>query len=488
MHGHGIAGAFLGKLRQTLLVLMMLAGTSLVVGTALANVTYDYTGSAFTESDCGPAPCTSPLTNVSGDFVFANPLSSLPASPISFSISDGPDTITGPTPGLSVPNLNEFAADSSGNVSALFEVTNGNALIAISPQGDSASDFLGGHLNRASNSTLGTWTLAGTGGTGGGGGGGGSGGGSGGGNGGGGGSGGPGSSVLYLTALTNGQNSQSGKPTVIDATLTLGSAGQSQPNKVPIGNVPSTTPAPTTLAAAASDLGYIGFDWVQTVLIPSPSIAFKAADPCVITNPTSYITACTAFSGITPDPPSGGWVYNMNSTYPFYNDLSATLAAEANSAQLFFSDQPSDLCISGPNGPSAGYQQAVAQLGVNPCSPKNLPLVPAATGFQLFVTQLVGIKTAPPPGSSCNPASCVPLGEFIWEDNFNGIPLQPQTGTGGIPNFFVLDQNVAVDPNSGTGGITIIGVTGLTVPEPSTMALMLAAVAFLSILRRRLSL
>jgi hypothetical protein len=57
MHGHGIAGALLGKLRQIGLGLMILAGTGFAVGAARANVIYDYAGSAFTESDCGPQPC-----------------------------------------------------------------------------------------------------------------------------------------------------------------------------------------------------------------------------------------------------------------------------------------------------------------------------------------------------------------------------------------------------------------------------------------------
>jgi hypothetical protein len=171
MHGHGIAGALLGKLRQIGLGLMMLVGTSLAVGTARADVTYDYTGGAFTANTCAPMPCTSPLTNVSGDFVFSQTLTGGLGPLVSFSISDGPDTITSSTlapnpivgtPTPVVPFIQGYNTDPSGSItSALFGVTDNIATIGISPSGDAATDSMGGQLNRAGNATPGTWTLAG---------------------------------------------------------------------------------------------------------------------------------------------------------------------------------------------------------------------------------------------------------------------------------------------------------------------------------------
>src|SRR5258708_40136469 len=61
-----------------------------------------------------------------------------------------------------------------------------------------------------------------------------------------------------------------------------------------------------------------------------------------------------------------------------------------------------------------------------------------------------------------------PLFTWNWSTTFNGNNHNPQTGTGGAQ----LKSVLPLDPNSGTGGITITSLNGVpqTPPSVSCMA------------------
>jgi hypothetical protein len=71
-----------------------------------------------------------------------------------------------------------------------------------------------------------------------------------------------------------------------------------------------------------------------------------------------------------------------------------------------------------------------------------------------FVTDLAGINPDGTPSS--------PLASFDWTDAFNGT-------VGGIAT---TASNLPADPDSGSGGITIVSIDGVPVPEPSSLLLL----------------
>jgi hypothetical protein len=112
---------------------------------------------------------------------------------------------------------------------------------------------------------------------------------------------------------------------------------------------------------------------------------------------------------------------------------------------LSFVDQPADLCIANPDGtPSEAYIIESIALGNNYCGSTLLGSPLLAYNPQLFSTELVGVTNSYVPGSPCNPVTCVDLGGFTWDDNFNGFADVPGTGTGGttpgsqLPNEIFL--------------------------------------------------
>jgi PEP-CTERM motif len=177
----------------------------------------------------------------------------------------------------------------------------------------------------------------------------------------------------------------------------------------------------TTLAQAAHDLGYLGFDWVQTVTSGPSAVLLNGQTQ----SPTFF------------DPPPGGYLYCatsnhcppgwMTSSPLYYNPIFIGKYILPSDTSLSFFDSPQH----------------------------NLPFEETT-----FVTELVGYNACTSPGTGdCSQAGFVAgpaLYAWAWEDDYF---------IGGGINITLSDISA---PAGGTGGITL-----LAVPEPSTWALML---------------
>lgn len=182
----------------------------------------------------------------------------------------------------------------------------------------------------------------------------------------------------------------------------------------------------STLAEAADLCGFVLFDWQQTVTsLPQPSPFYQVGSKTPLTAPPPYL-----------DPPLGGF-HTLGgkviapTAFPFYydpftNDLAQFTVTSVLPQMLFFKDNPTDNCLPGGSG--------------GDCGGKTAP-----TGsFLGFSTHLVGVNADRTP---------VDLGiGFDWKSTFNG--------TSGNTSVFRNDN--AVDPGSGTGGVTITAVHATT--------------------------
>jgi hypothetical protein len=247
----------------------------------------------------------------------------------------------------------------------------------------------------------------------------------------------PSSPSLYVTGPSlGGPLSNSKMPTSITAAATISTVPI--PNSVPILTLPSGV---TTLQEAAKDTGYSGFDWVQQVTVPTPSPYYECSN--------SACSSLINISGFYSDPPEYGYSYcNPNNTnlshpydstegacvnnYPYYYPLT-----DVASSTLDFYDAPADTCLFALLSTDNGCGGAAAFL----------PLV--------FTTELVGITENGPDD----------LFDFSWTDSFNGTSL------GGISTTF---NDQPVDPGSGAGGITLVAINGVPVPEPTSLGLLAA--------------
>ena len=180
-----------------------------------------------------------------------------------------------------------------------------------------------------------------------------------------------------------------------------------------------------SLAAAAAACGVTDFNWQQKIFsLPSPSPFFAA------NNPLTPLTAPPSFN----DPVPGGYTYSlqcdpgnfgMATAFPFYYAPQApanncfSLAAHKTTNTLSFFDAPADPL-----------------------------LLLTAGGFVGFTTQLVGMHH----GNTLGPV----LFEWTWMSTFNGT-------SGGVAT---INNDLPVDPDSGTGGVTILTVNGVPVCVP----------------------
>ena len=504
MHGHGIAGALWSAAWRLASVVIGIRGTIAAVTVAAifagavrranADVEYDYTGANFTKF-IGDTSLFSTANKVTADFIFSSPLppgqdsanlfGNGTSSLMSFSISDKKNTILSTSSDVQIIS-GVFDVNVAGQITgANIDIVQNSILpntqseeIGISPTGDSGvftNSVTGG---RGSSLVDGMWSGPVT-------------------------TSSPGPS-LYIEVATGTPNSLSdkstgtvAKPTGIVAELVLATTPPTptSPSEIifPVSGIPSLPSTVTTLGQAASKLGYVGFDWIQTATIPSPSPFYQKGNP-------------TALTGQIVDPPPGDYTYNNppNDTYPFYYNLADAISSENNmptgkcavysqsgcviplgtGTSLNFSDGPADICIAGPNGmPSVGYSNNLA-TAQSLCGGSKLAL---PSSFLSFTTEIVGV-TAPPVTTKTSPlappdcGTCVFLGGFSWDDNFNGTVENtfpdPKTGTGGVFNPVALTSDVPVDPTSGTGGITIVSVNGTSVPEPSTLILLATSLFF----------
>jgi hypothetical protein len=253
------------------------------------------------------------------------------------------------------------------------------------------------------------------------------------------------------------------------------------------------------LSKTASDCGVVGFDWIQTFTLPNPNQNL-VCDSLACQHPIPLDASTTASN----DPPKWGYAFcNPSVLNPFYNPTGLspgpncvgrfpyyypsadavtfpqarciektptggclTFMATGDTSFNFF-DSPKDPCLNNPDG-THGMLWSMNPKEKAACN--NMTV----SGAYAFTTQLVGILSGDNPPDS---PSYVPLPfSFTWTDSFNG-------GEGGI----IAGSDIAVDPETGEGGITITSINGVaTVPEPSTITLLsMASGVFLLIARRR---
>ena len=238
----------------------------------------------------------------------------------------------------------------------------------------------------------------------------------------------------------------------------------------PVGVVPfgrmvaqATSTTGVTLSVAATECGFSMFDWVQTITQwpkpdgnPDDELFAEVAQP----NPAA---PTIPLSAPYSDPPLGGYTYqfpqnfpvgsedylhaesflifqpNVASAYPFYYstlDIAAGCAfvASGTCSLLIMSDAYTLNFVDTPHSPL--------------CSPPETCIA--------VQTQLVGICTATSSACGVSGGPSTPLYQWNWETDFNG-------STGGI-HAASADNIYPVDPGSGTGGITVMGINGVPTP------------------------
>ncbi len=181
-----------------------------------------------------------------------------------------------------------------------------------------------------------------------------------------------------------------------------------------------------TMAQARADSGFANFDWIQKVTqIPD-------ANPFQFRNGTPITSATAPFS----DPPAGGGYalghggdVTPDNSFPFYYDPKVDLPGHLTASTLTFSDRPANGCLAGG-----------ATAGTALCKGLTAP-VGAKTAF---TTDLAGVLAD---------GSAVDLGVgFTWTSDFNGTA----GGTAQTKSYF------PIDPNSGTGGVTLTATNDFT--------------------------
>jgi hypothetical protein len=217
------------------------------------------------------------------------------------------------------------------------------------------------------------------------------------------------------------------------------------------------TPAgvPITLQQAEAACGLSGFNWTQSIeSIPGTSPYF-GADGTQLEAP------------ITSDPPEGGYEANpyfvtCNGSRMHFVPLPNTLGT--NNYPFFFN--AADLAKAAPPGTDS---LLFADTPADPCLPDLIPGIPFSLDDLIFETTLVGVIEGDP-----DPVTLpLPLG-FLWESNFDGTV----GGTATLYNFYD-----PADPGSGTGGVQLLSIDGVPVPEPCTFILIITSILFMFVLR-----
>lgn len=326
----------------------------------------------------------------------------------------------------------------------------------------------------------------------------------------------PSQASLYLTVIPVIPLSKSNEPTGITAMLTLADSPPS-PDAIQLSSLLIGS-NDTTLQQAANDLGYVGFDWQQTLRGPSPLPFYMCGDPSCDPLLSREVV------GSTKDPaqPYGFDYCNPSLTNPFYIQGASTpcvhidvydptiAAVPATSANLCirtsggvcettltnsadtvlnFYDAPQDPClVDQSGGPTSGQPSLAYQT--NPSAYPGGPTVQSrcnnmtTTGQLSFVTDLEGIL---PNGST---VALAPI-DFTWTDTFNGLLLLGPNGgfTPGMGGISTPGTDLSVDPESGTGGIIVTEIVGQPVspvPEPPGTALFFSGIALLYLHRKHM--
>jgi hypothetical protein len=206
----------------------------------------------------------------------------------------------------------------------------------------------------------------------------------------------------------------------------------------PITENASFTPTDTAgLDSAARLCGFTGFDWQQMIdSLPAPSGLFPYIPAAVNPKNLSPTDGSLQAPPSIIDPPPGGYIgYDEGDTaYPFYY----------NSSEL---DSDAVPCI------GTTKIKTTDTLSFQDCP--NLTVVK-------FTTSLVGALPCTMGSPGCGTGT-VPktLFTWTWESTFNGTLVCPTCGSGGVSQSKSI---FPLDPNSGTGGVTVTSINGIPTP------------------------
>jgi hypothetical protein len=192
-----------------------------------------------------------------------------------------------------------------------------------------------------------------------------------------------------------------------------------------------------SLTAAASACNFIRFNWQQhitTLPLPNP---FHGNN-----TPTTTLSAPPEFL----DPLSGGYTYKgfVDNSYPFFYDIYRDLPDHEKSFSLDFIDHPTDQCLPSNSLIESLKPSRIVEL-LTVCGGREV----ASPGYIAFRTALVGVLSGNQPS--------LPLYEWKWKTTFNGT-------SGRVSR---LNNNLLVDPGSGSGGITITEINGIPQVPPA---------------------
>jgi hypothetical protein len=217
------------------------------------------------------------------------------------------------------------------------------------------------------------------------------------------------------------------------------------------------------VAQAAVYCGFVDFDWVQTIVLQPDPNRFFAQNLAVVAS-TGTVNGTTipirlggafkpgkavpykitgADAPFNDPPQGGGYTYQGGATpdysYPFYCNVLGDTVCTKTFTTLSMMDTPTNSCLPDAMGnPSSNYS-------MNPtvraqCGNKVAPI----GSHTAFTTHLAGVK---PDGT----AKDLGIG-FAWTSNNNGT-------AGGINTTKTASPG---DPNSGTGGVTVVATNGTT--------------------------
>ncbi len=197
-----------------------------------------------------------------------------------------------------------------------------------------------------------------------------------------------------------------------------------------------------TLSKAAKICGFTSFDWVQQVTHQNDPSEFyarnnKGAFDSTVNGSVRLTSLRTPYS----DPPAGGGYLSdaPDFSYPFYYDAKSgeLQQHELGDLLLTFHDRPADFCL--PGGPDVGGPK---------CDFKAEP----KGSYGGYVTHLAGVNAD-------GTATDLGIG-FTWTSTYNG-----KSG-----NVATKKTDQADGPGSGTGGVTVTGVTDVTDYQYSGLA------------------
>jgi hypothetical protein len=199
-----------------------------------------------------------------------------------------------------------------------------------------------------------------------------------------------------------------------------------------------TPPGGLTLTKYANQLGYINFDWQQTITNwPNPDLQIFG---------DGTITAPTAFL----DPPLAGYAYNPCGSNPSIGGGPAPGdAAGANPFYFNTTTAPSTSCWSLIYNETPTTNPTTLKFGDEPMDPHLTSSQIAANNIPKFTTALVGILKS---GEVVIPSS--PLFSWTWKTTYTG-----SSSSGGVAT---TANSPDFDPGvGGTGSVTVTSVNGV---------------------------